>query len=199
MKTGIPLKRLYATMLFAFVLFGCKQEHSHHHESMASGEIGPGSIYDLDLTFADRHGRPFALNRLSGRPVVFSMIYTKCDSICPIQAGNMLRIQSALTPDLNEKTQFLLMSFDPEDSAADLAEFGRKLKLNSNWTLLAGEPDRVRELAAAVGFQYRKNPGGDFSHSAAIYLLNEKGEVTYKKEGTSGKPEDFAAAIRERL
>ncbi|MCR9143363.1 MAG: SCO family protein [bacterium] len=178
-----------------FVFVAC-HEQDHEHVSMPGGEISPGSIYDLDLMFTNRRAESVPLNQLAGGPLIFSMIYTRCTSVCPTQAGNMLRIQNALAPEDREKVRFVLMSFDPDDSSADLAEFGSKLGLKENWRLLGGDPDMVRQLAAALGFQYRKNPGGEWSHSAAIYLFDAKGAVRYRSEGLQGKPDEFAKHLK---
>ncbi len=185
-----------AVLIVATFAFRCKEEHSHHgHQALETSSASKGSVYDLDLGFTNQREEPVDLRKFSGAPAIVSMIYTRCDSVCPIQAGNMLRIQQSLAPADRNRVQFVLFSFDENDRPGDMARFAEKMRLTTNWTLLTGKPDSVRELAAAIGFQYRKNQQGVFSHSAVIYLLNEKGEVIYQKEGTAGTQNEFAEQI----
>jgi protein SCO1/2 len=183
------------TAALALLAYCGPDPDSHKHEEMASGSSAAGSVYDLDLRFTNEQDAPVALNSFAGRPVILSMIYTQCQSICPLQASNMLKIQNSLPEADREKVQFVLFSFDEADGSQELAAFSRKMKFERNWTLLGGNPNDVRELAAALGFQYRKTQDGSFSHSAVIYLLNDRGEVVFQKEGTTGAPDEFAEHV----
>ncbi|MEQ9363262.1 MAG: SCO family protein [Leptospirales bacterium] len=191
MKTKTTILLSIISILF---YIGCEPGGEHHHESMGSGPAAAGSVYDLDLAFADAAGGVFQFDELAGNPVVLSLIFTRCESVCPMQASNMLRIQRALDPEDQERVRFVIVSFDEADRAEDLTDFGKKMRLEKHWTLLGGDPgapEAVRELAAALGFQYRRNAAGGFSHSAAIYLLNERGEIVHTKEGTGQSTQDF--------
>ena len=177
------------------LVINCGKEKHHHHETMSGGTASGGSLYDLSLNFVDAAGKERALRSLQGAPVVLSMIYTRCQSICPTLAGNMLSIQKGLKPNDRTRTRFVLVSFDSGDSSADLAQFAQKLKMDEHWTLLRGAEGDVRQLSAAIGFQYRRSPDGVFAHSATTYILNAKGEVVFRKDGTVGAPDEF----REKL
>lgn len=191
MNTKITVLFSIITVLFCI---GCEPGGDHHHESMQSGLAAAGSVYDLDLVFEDAAGKKFVFAELADNPVVLSLIFTRCESVCPLQASNMLRIQRALDPKDQERVHFVIVSFDEADRAEDLTAFMKKMGLENNWTLLGGEtsaPEAVRELAAALGFQYRRNAAGVFSHSAAIYLLNGQGEIVHTKEGTGQSTQNF--------
>lgn len=175
---------------------GCDKHDHHKHTTLSGGEAAAGSIYDLKVPFTDAKGKAATPGDLKGSPVVVSMIYTRCQSICPALAGNMLTIQKGLPPKDRARTKFLLVSFDNGDTTADLATFAGKLKMDDRWTLLRGEEDSIRQIAAALGFQYRRAPDGNFAHSATTYLLNGKGEVVFRKDGTVGAPEEFAQQIK---
>ena len=193
MKKTILILGMITTL---FTCGACTEEPHHEHTAMPGGEISPGSIYDLDLRFTNQKAETVALDQFAGQPLIFSMIYTQCTSICPTQGANMLRIQQGLPSHAQKNVKFVLMSFDPDDSATDLAEFGRKMGLKENWELLTGDPDMVRQLAAALGFQYRENPDGEWSHSAAIYLFDGTGEVRFRSEGIQGQPAEFAKHLK---
>lgn len=184
-------------MSLALGISACKKGEHHHHDTLSGTKASAGSLYDLPLQFTDAKGRKSWFSSLQGSPIVLSMIYTRCQSICPTLAGNMIAIQKALAEKDRARTKFVLVSFDSGDSPADLASFSGKLRMDEHWTLFRGEPDEVRQFAAAIGFQYRRNPDGIFAHSATTYLLNAKGETVFRMDGTVGAPAEFAKKIAD--
>lgn len=77
----------------------------------------------------------------------------------------------------------MAISIDPEnDTPETLAQFQDKMGLKGNWYLLNGTEAEARNMAASIGFQYRKTPDGHFTHSTTLLLLNEKGEPVYRKD-----------------
>ncbi len=67
------------------------------------------------------------------------------------------------------------------------------------WQLLHGGEGDVRELAAVLGVQYRKEESGAFAHSNIIFLINPDGEVVYKQAGLGTAPEPMQEAVIKML
>jgi protein SCO1/2 len=67
--------------------------------------------------------------------------------------SDLQRIEAALPENLRTNVGFTLISFDStRDTPATLQAYRAKRELSTqNWTLLRGEPDDVRELAALLG------------------------------------------------
>ena len=140
----------------------------------------PGdSLYQLKVKLTARDGSRIRLDQLRGRPVLISMFYASCAGICPAVAFNMRRMEAALTAEQRQNLRSVMVSFDPaNDNEAALGKFARDNKLEDPRWIVARTPvSSVRELAAALRFRYRALPGGGFSHSTIITVLDADGVV----------------------
>jgi protein SCO1/2 len=143
------------------------------------------SIYQVDSIWTTDQNEQIKLSGLRGRPQVVAMFFVHCQLACPIIVNDMKRIEAALTPELRAQLGFTLVSFDTErDTPAALADFrrGRNLPLD-RWSLLHGQADDVRELAALLGIKFKQDAQGQFAHSNLITLLNAEGEIVHQQIG----------------
>ena len=85
---------------------------------------------------------------------------------------------------------FLLVSIDPErDTPARLKEYAEGKNLDQKrWTLLTGSETDIAELAQAIGFKYRHNRQGTFTHSNLITFINSQGCIINQTEGLNVLP-----------
>jgi cytochrome oxidase Cu insertion factor (SCO1/SenC/PrrC family) len=89
-----------------------------------------------------------------GRPLLLALVFTRCAGVCsPFlaswrDADQWLSSRSGIT--------HLVISFDPRDSAADMAEFAQHFGLEHDpaWTFAVAAPGDIRRIAEAVGFWY---------------------------------------------
>jgi protein SCO1/2 len=156
------------------------------------------SLFQLDSVWTSDAGRRVKLGVLRGRPQVVAMFFASCQFTCPLTVSDMKRIEAALPENLRTNTDFLLVSFDTErDTPTALKAHRAKRELsNQNWTLLHGEPDDVRELAALLGVIYRKDANGDFAHSNVITVLNAEGEIVYQQPGLNLPTDEIVAKLK---
>lgn len=148
-------------------------------------ESSIGSIYDLEGKWKDQNNNNFLLKNLSGKKVVMTMFFASCTYACPILLEDMNRFASLLPEDKRNEFNYILVSIDPErDTPEALNKLFKDKKLNENqWKFLTGNSNDIVELAAAIGFKFTKEKDGDFSHSNVLYILNERGEITYRHFG----------------
>jgi protein SCO1 len=156
------------------------------------------SLYLLDSTWTSDAGRKVKLGALRGRPQVVAMFFASCQFTCPLTVSDMKNIESALPEDLRTNTDFLLVSFDSvRDTPSALKAYRAKRELSAqNWTLLRGEPDDVRELAALLGVIYKPDANGDFAHSNIITVLNAEGEIVFQQPGLNLPPDEIVAKLK---
>jgi protein SCO1/2 len=156
------------------------------------------SLFQLDSVWTSDAGRRVKLGVLRGRPQVVAMFFASCQFTCPLTVSDMQRIEAALPENLRTNTDFLLVSFDTgRDTPTALKAYRAKRELsNQNWTLLHGEPDDVRELAALLGVIYRKDANGDFAHSNVITVLNAEGEIVYQQPGLNLPTDEIVAKLK---
>lgn len=156
------------------------------------------SLFLLDSTWTSDTGRHVKLGVLRGKPQVVAMFFASCQFTCPLTVSDLQRIEGALPENLRTNTGFLLVSFDSQrDTPAALKTYRVKRELsNQNWTLLRGEPDDVRELAALLGVIYKKDANGDFAHSNVITLLNAEGEIVFQQPGLNLPTDEIVSKLK---
>lgn len=206
MRHGVALAAVSAVAGLALAVGGpaadANSEPSRAHEVIASDAPLPGeSIYQLPMQLTTQDGRRVSLDALRGRPVLITMFYSSCDGVCPLLAFAMRRMVVALPEAQRGGLRVLMVSFDPErDSPQALQAFAELHKLDQPQWLLAraSEPD-VRGLAAVLGIRYRELPGGIFSHSAVITLLDPDGVIRARTTTLSELDPDFMRAVGAAL
>ncbi|MCW5549789.1 MAG: SCO family protein [Opitutaceae bacterium] len=156
----------------------------------------PESLYQIGVTFTDDEGRSVALGTLRGRPVVIAMFFASCHYACPLLVADMTRIRDGLPPAERERVALVLVSFDTvRDTPEALRRYRAERLLDGQWTLLHGDDDAVREIAALLGVKYRQETDGQFAHSNLITVLNAEGEIVHRRAGLRGGLEEAAAAL----
>jgi len=112
--------------------------------------------------------------------------------------GELKAMEAALSPDEREGVGFVLVSIDPRrDTPERLREFAASTRLDpARWTLLTGDEEGVRELAALLGIRYRPEGETEFSHSNAYLVLDAEGRVVHRHDGLGGGIDAPLARVR---
>jgi len=123
------------------------------------------------------------------------MFFASCQYACPVLVNDLKRIEAALKPDQRARVGFTLVTIDPRrDTPAVLAEYRKARVLpTETWTLLHGESDDIRELAALLGVKYKEEANGQFAHSNLITVLNREGEIVHQLVGLG---QDIEGTVR---
>jgi protein SCO1/2 len=193
---------LLIVLALAGVLPAVAGEDHAAHEVIAPGAAVPGeSLYQLTVPLTSQDGKTVPFDSLRGRPMLVTMFYTSCDGVCPMLAFTMRRVVAALPAGQRGRVRALMVSFDPErDSPQALQAFAKLHQLDSaQWLLARADEGDVRELAAVLGIRYRPLPGGVFSHSAVITLLDADGVVRARTENLQTLDPDFMRAVSHTL
>jgi protein SCO1/2 len=141
------------------------------------------SLYELGIP---------GLDAARGKPVLLTMFYGSCQIACPAVIDHLKHVVGDAARDV----RVVLVSFDAaRDTPERLVELARMHGLDTRWTLLAPGDGPARELAAAIGFRYRKLESGEFFHSSTIVLLDEAGRPITKTEGFNQR-EQLLAELR---
>lgn len=128
--------------------------------------------------------------------------FTRCPTICPLLAKNMLTIAKEFEND--ERLVILSHTIDEKyDTPAVLKDYATKLGAPSNWHFLNGPQDAVYHIAGKEGyFSYaEENPDvpGGFDHSGAFTLVDTKGHVRGVYDGTREDEANKAIADIRKL
>lgn len=154
------------------------------------------SLYQQDAIWTNDVGRPLKLASLRGRPVVVAMFFASCEYACPVLVNDLKRLRASLPAAEQERTQFVLVSFDTaRDTPAALAAFRARMALDAHWTLLRGDATSVQDLAMLLGVKYKQDAKGQFAHSNLFTVLNAEGETVHQHAGLQGDVSEAAKVL----
>lgn len=133
-----------------------------------------------DHILTDQTGAPLALADLRGRPLVVSLVFTSCATVCPLTTENLrkqiLRARQTLGDDA---FAVLTFGFDASgDTPEQLAGFAgtHKLKGVPDWYVASADADTTAAFLNDLGFSFRAAAGG-FDHVTQTTVLDAEGRV----------------------
>jgi len=163
----------------------------------SASPMDPASIYQLESRWTRSDGERVALSSLSGKVRVLAVFYSSCQYACPIIVGRIKSVQAMLPEEMRSRVGFVLVSMDPShDDPKALRAYAERMELKGDWTLLHGSDDDVRELAALLGFRYRQEKDGGFSHSNMITVLDRGGRIAKQSIGLDSDVSEVVDAIK---
>jgi protein SCO1/2 len=130
------------------------------------------------FALTDQLGAPFGNARLNGRPSLVFFGFTHCPDVCPTTLALLAQLQR--DPAL-QKLQLVFVTVDPQrDDQAAMKQYVEAF--SPGLVGLRGEEQQLEPLLATLGVAHIIQPraGGDYSvdHSAALYYLNDRGELS---------------------
>lgn len=137
--------------------------------------------------FVDQDSSVVTQADFMGKIYVADFFFTSCRTICPIMKTQMLRVYEA-TADMPD-VLLLSHTIDPEwDTVQLLHDFAARLGVESRrWHFVTGVKDSIYKIAQtsyyATAMEDRTEPDG-FIHSGAFLLIDRKGRIRGKYDGT---------------
>lgn len=166
-----------------------------------------GQNLPLNATFRDEAGREVKLSEYfgKGKPVVLSLIYYRCPSLCNQILNGMLAAFRVVKHSIGEQYDVVCISIDPRetpDLAAQKKEsyvksYGRPNAANG-WHFLTGNEDQIRRVADAVGYHYKYIPETDiYAHAAGIVVCTPEGKLGQYFYGIEYSPRQLELALAD--
>jgi len=127
----------------------------------------------------DSTGAPLSLAATRGKPLVVSLVYTACSSVCPPATQHLIDAarEAGRVIDL-DRFAVLTIGFDARnDTPTRMAQFAslQGVKL-ANWRLASGDAATIEALLRDLGFSYVAVAGG-FDHVTQTTILDRDGRV----------------------
>lgn len=164
------------------------------------GDLPGDSLYQLPVRLMTEAGPPIKLSSLRGKPLIVTMFYSHCASVCPLLTLQLQRIMNKLTVRQRAQVQVLMVSFDSiRDTPAALAEFAVLHQIDKKWLIATASKEDDRSLASALGIQYRELDDQTFNHTSIISLADRDGTVRARTSDLNDLKGDFLAAIRHEI
>lgn len=180
------------------------QEGTDHHEhhDMPGMDVIPGdSLYQLSVVLETADGRTVKLAELRGQPLIVTMFYSHCTTVCPLLTAQVQRLVNGLSEVERPQLRVLMVSFDSKrDTPEALTDFKAQHHIqDTNWIVARASASDVRALAAALGIRYRELADHTFNHSAIISVTDRDGTVRARTSEMTGPDDAFVAAVRAQL
>lgn len=136
----------------------------------------------------DHKGASLSLAELRGRPLVVSLVFTSCSTVCPIATDHLrdgvIEARRALGQD---SFAVLTFGFDASgDQPAQLRAFANTHDLLDvgSWYIASADAETVAALLGDLGFSWRAAAGG-FDHVTQTSILDGQGRIYRQLYGTS--------------
>lgn len=117
-----------------------------------------------------------------GRVAIVDFIYTRCLTICQAMGSEYQQLQRAiLRHKLQGQVRLVSISFDPADTADDLARYGQRFGADPAVWQLYGAPDAVQLTTLLDSFGIVVVPAelGQFVHNAAYHVVTPNGQLAF--------------------
>jgi protein SCO1/2 len=171
----------------------------------------PNAQIPLDLPFKDEEGNDVKLGDFfkpgpdgTLRPVILQLGYLKCPMLCNLVLNGGIDGLKGVDWTAGKTFQLVSVSINPSETHqlarvkrdGYLLEYGRP-GAEMGFHFLTGPASSSHTLADAVGFGFRDQGNGDFSHAAALFVITPDGRVSRYLYGTSFAPSDLRFALLE--
>jgi protein SCO1/2 len=132
-----------------------------------------------EYRLADSTGAPVLLRDYRGKPLVISLIYTACSSVCPSTTQHLIKaVQEANRVFGRGSFNVLTLGFDARnDTPRRMAQFAsiQGVKFD-NWRMASADPATIHALLRDLGFSYVSVAGG-FEHVTQTTVIDRDGKI----------------------
>lgn len=177
------------SLFFVLALASCSRKESALPILGVREWNGTDTTYHTIAPFAfvDQDSTVITNQTFKDKIYVADFFFTSCRTICPVMKTQMLRVYEAT----QDQPDVLILShtIDPEyDTVALLHDFAERLGVESKrWHFVTGAKDSIYKIAQtsyfATAMEDKTEPDG-FIHSGAFLLIDKKGRIRGKYDGT---------------
>ena len=160
---------------------------------------------DGQLTFKDHTGKTVVLSDyfLEGKPVLLTLNYYSCETLCSVQLNAMLNALKDLDWVAGEDFRMVTISIDP-DETSELAAAKRETYLKElgkgdiDWNFLVGTQENIDIVADTIGFRYVYEPKTQqYAHPAVVTFLSPNRIISRYLYGLSYDARDVKFSLIE--
>lgn len=151
--------------------------------------------------FIDQDGKPLRLADLRGRPVVLSLVFTNCFSVCSGQTLHLREVTRVAREVLGGRSfTVLTVGFDSaHDSPERMLAYGRDRGIDDpDWHFASADSATVRRLTDEVGFTWLPSSRG-FDHITQVTILDANGIVAQQVYGAAFSPPELIEPLKDLL
>jgi protein SCO1/2 len=124
-------------------------------------------------------GQTISLAALRGKPLVVSLVYSACSSVCPVTTQHLVGVVDQANQLLgSDRFDVLTIGFDARnDTPARMAQFASLQSIAApNWRVASADAGTIEAILRDLGFSYARIAGG-FDHITQTTILDRDGRV----------------------
>lgn len=170
--------------------------------SMSRRKYIKTGMYIPNFALIDQQGSFLQIRQLRGKPFILNFIFTRCRvaHMCPASSIRMAQLQDMAAEKGLETLQFVSITFDPVfDSPGILKQYAEGYGMEAeNFHLLTGEPTVIDDILRQFGILTMEEDG-TINHTMATLLVDAKGRVFFRREGSDWTVNEFWKAANQLL
>ncbi len=147
-----------------------------------------------DFVLYDQEGRVVDSARFRGKQVMLNFIYSRCPlaNMCPLSTSKMMETQKLARAAGVTNIEFVSITLEPSyDTPGVLKEYAEARRIDTrNFSFLTGPEVAIQDLLTQFGViaEFRD---GILNHTLATLLIDEKGRVAWRADGSVWAPREF--------
>lgn len=160
-------------------------------EAAVGNRLGPHVL-------TDSQGQPLPLSQFRGRPLVVSLVYTSCSSVCPVTTQHVMEAVRRARGVLGEEAfAVLTVGFDARhDTPARLTAFADAQGIDlPDWQLASADERTITALLDDLGFSFEAAAGG-FRHPTLTTIVDADGRVYRQVYGDAFPDQVFIEPLK---
>lgn len=192
-------------------LFLCAVQAGASFGANAEGRIDPVAAFEKSegmvgrkvgsYRLTDSTGILFKLEDYAGRPVVVSLVYTSCSSVCPTITQRLRTAVAEAQLRLGaDRFAVVTLGFDARnDTPGRMASFKNAQNADlPGWRFASADAATMSALLRDLGFSYA-NVAGGFDHVSQTVILDSNGKVYRQVYGEDFPVQVFMEPLKEAV
>jgi len=173
-----------------------------HQDTFEKGREAYREVGDAvpEFVLYDQNGRVVSSARFKGKQVMLNFIYSRCPvaNMCPLSTTKMKETQKLAKAAGIANIEFVSITLDPAyDTPGVLREYADDRGIDtSNFSFLTGPERAIQDLLTQFGVIAEFN-GGVLNHTLATLLIDEKGVIRWRADGSEWQPKEFLGRMHK--
>ena len=130
---------------------------------------------------------------------MLNFIYSRCPiaNMCPLATSKMMATQKLARDAGVANIEFVSITLEPTyDTPGVLNEYARDRGIDTgNFSFLTGPEPAIRDLLTQFGV-IDEFKGGIRDHTLATILIDDKGRIAWRADGSAWEPRQFVERMR---
>lgn len=152
-----------------------------------------------DFALYDQTGRVVQSARFHGKQIMLNFIFTRCPvaTMCPAATMKMMEAQRLAAEAKVPNLELVSITLDPAyDTPGVLKDYADARGIDTaNFSFLTGPETAIKDLLAQFGV-IAEFKGELLTHTLTTLLINEKGQISHRADGSVWEPKDFVAKMK---